>query len=176
MTARRLSNKICQACGKAYSGSAQSRYCGDACLLKRAITVDEDGCWMWPKSRSNGRYGIARAGSVPTVMAHRLSHETFVGPVGDKMVLHRCDKPLCINPEHLFLGSAADNTADMMKKRRHAHGEKSPRAKLSEEQAVAIWRDERSWQKIATAFGVSKGAVMLIKTRRSWAHIHARLM
>lgn len=174
---RKPSTKTCRHCTQTYIGLSQSRFCGDACRLKYYVTPNESGCWLWPSNRSNGQYGIAKAGPTqPTVMAHRLSYETFVGPIPPgKVVMHACDVTLCVNPAHLHLGTNADNTADMCSKRRHCHGETSPKAVLSETQARAIYADARAWSRIAKDYGVSKSAVMMIKTRRNWQHIHGAL-
>lgn len=75
-------------------------------------------CWQWTGSLLDNRYGsMSRGGK--TISSHRFSYEYFIGeiPVGLN-VLHKCDNKVCVNPEHLFLGTYADNTEDMMKKGR----------------------------------------------------------
>lgn len=76
------------------------------------------GCWLWTGSMASG--GYARfSGDVPGRKGrqhgcHRVSYELFVGKIPEgKMVLHRCDVRLCVNPGHLYVGDAKDNSADM---------------------------------------------------------------
>ena len=72
-------------------------------------------CWLWAKSKGNGGYGRILNGK----QAHRIIYEALVGEIPKGMfVCHSCDTPPCINPEHLFLGTAKDNTADMLIKGR----------------------------------------------------------
>ena len=67
---------------------------------------------------------IRRGGTDRKVLAHRVSWEFANGPIPENMcVLHACDTPLCVNPEHLFLGTLADNMADKEKKGRHGRDE-----------------------------------------------------
>lgn len=84
--------------------------------------VDKSGeCWLWKSSRGPKGYGqfTVKRGSNP-VLTHRLAWELTSGPIeGGLFVLHRCDNPPCCNPEHLFLGTNADNVRDMMSKGRH---------------------------------------------------------
>ena len=81
--------------------------------------VDEaTGCWNWTRSLSNKGYGYFRRDGHE--LAHRWSYGTFVGPIPPKMfVLHHCDNPRCVNPDHLFLGTNHDNILDMVAKGRH---------------------------------------------------------
>lgn len=90
----------------------------DAFMLRVRVT---DECWLWTGKRLKEGYGIV-SGPQPErkqVLAHRLSYELFVGPVGEHCVLHRCDTPACVRPDHLFLGSVGDNNRDCFEKNRH---------------------------------------------------------
>lgn len=98
--------------------------------------------------------------------------EAVHGPIAESLcVLHRCDIPLCVNPEHLFLGSQSDNVHDMIQKGRKAFlgGAKGPGAKMTEEMVVAIRRDKQSPARIyAERFGVTLGAVNKARRGYSW--------
>jgi hypothetical protein len=84
-----------------------------------------DGCWEWTGAVNsrNGGYGvIGISGSRKLTVTHRLSWEIHHGPIPDGLwVLHRCDNRKCCNPEHLFLGTHADNMRDMTAKGRQAN-------------------------------------------------------
>lgn len=95
-------------------------------------------CWIWKRSKDKNGYGYIKKDK-RTHKAHRISYELHNGPVGNLWVLHSCDNPSCVNPQHLWLGTAQDNNDDMMKKNRQKHvgweaiGEKNPNAKLTQE-------------------------------------------
>jgi hypothetical protein len=86
-------------------------------------------------------------------------------------VLHHCDNRKCVNPKHLFLGTRADNTADMMSKSRHAHGERVSSAKLTEKQVMRILIDSRKQKDIAKDYGVLPSCIGRIKSGDRWAHL-----
>jgi hypothetical protein len=88
-------------------------------------------------------------------------------------VCHRCDNPPCLNPDHLFLGSHADNMRDAQSKGRlyRAIGGRHPQAKLTEDQARAILADTRPLRDIASAYGITISAVSDIRCRRTWRHV-----
>jgi len=88
-------------------------------FYSRAKKDENSGCWLWQKSVTRGGYG-QQGYKMYNYSAHRLSWIFSVGPIPKGLaVCHKCDNPLCINPEHLFLGTQKDNVQDMMKKGRH---------------------------------------------------------
>jgi len=79
-----------------------------------------DGCWLW-KGPTNGRYG--RVGR--RTYAHRVSYELAHGPIPEGLfVMHKCDTPLCVRPDHLRVGTPKENTQDAVRKRRMATGDR----------------------------------------------------
>lgn len=133
-----------------------------------------DGCWLWTATTSGGavRYGQFTVGPRHRRrLAHRVSWEVHKGPIPDGMfVLHRCDNGLCVNPRHLFLGTAADNTRDMMAKGRWRGG--SPPQKLTADQVLAIRRiyarRDASQYTLAREYGVSQSTINRIVRSMTW--------
>ena len=85
--------------------------------------VDKSGpCWIWTAGRFATGYGCFRLQG-KSLKAHRVAYELEVGPIPLGLnVLHRCDVPLCVNPAHLWVGTARENNADMLEKGRGASG------------------------------------------------------
>jgi hypothetical protein len=131
-----------------------------------------DECWEWTATRHGQGYGHFKvAGRVEK--AHRVSYELANGLAGEgTFVCHTCDNPPCVNPGHLFLGTHADNMADMYEKDRgrKASGENHGRAKLTNEQVAEIrgaW-PKSSQRQLAAQYGVSQRQIFRIvnfKTR-----------
>lgn len=87
-------------------------------IIQNSIPEPNTGCWLWTGPTFPGKeYGISRKGKKR--FAHRLSYEAFRGNIPKGLcVCHSCDVPSCVNPDHLWIGSAKDNMADMIRKGR----------------------------------------------------------
>lgn len=97
------------------------------------VAKSDDGCWEWTGARTSFGYGVIQVGrGIGIKRAHILSYETHYGPTGGLFVLHRCDNPPCIRPDHLFLGDNAANMADMSAKGR-SRGQKQTHCKHGHE-------------------------------------------
>jgi hypothetical protein len=83
------------------------------------IPEPNSGCWLWIGAIDGRGYGAIKDSSRVMRRASRVSWELHRGSIPEKMcILHKCDVPLCVNPDHLFLGTNADNTRDMYRKGR----------------------------------------------------------
>ncbi|MFD4912850.1 hypothetical protein ACFWNR_06460 [Streptomyces virginiae] len=130
-------------------------------------------CWIWTGARDRAGYGLL-GGNAPMRAAHRLSRLLAVGNPGDQHVLHRCDNPPCVRPDHLFVGDDATNHADMAAKLRSTWGEKNAHAKLTEgevRQIRALLAQGMLHREIAGQFGISRGTVSDIHRGRSWKNL-----
>lgn len=132
-----------------------------------------DGCWLWNGSVDTEGYGqLYRGGKHQNVAAHRFSWQIHFGdiPIGMK-VLHRCDTPPCVRPDHLFLGTQADNIADMDAKGRRSHGEASPSAKLSENDVRQIRHSTKRNVELSLEFNVDASVISEIRSGKKWRHV-----
>jgi hypothetical protein len=150
-------------------------------LWKKVDRRGPDECWPWTACVSPKGYGLfgvrvlREDGTRRSTRASRLVYEETNGVLltDAEKVLHSCDNPPCCNPAHLFVGDELLNAQDRNAKKRHAHGEKHPRAKLTEEDVVVILRDTRSNRELSNAYGVSWRAIDLIRKRQNWPHVRA---
>jgi hypothetical protein len=129
-------------------------------FMERVEFVPFSTCWYWTGAVSSTGYGYVRyKGAMQST--HRVSYKEHVGQIPDGMfVCHSCDERLCVNPDHLWLGTNADNTRDKMKKNRHraAIGATNGSAKLTDEQVREIRTKVATGQKqkvVADEYGVS---------------------
>lgn len=128
------------------------------------------GCWLWFAGHNGRGYGVFRTRAPRRMyLAHRYSWALYRGPIGRAVhVLHRCDNPYCVNPDHLFLGSHAENVADMVSKSRQSNGSRNGMAKLTDDDVRAIRQSPDTCRSIAAQFGVSTQEVSDIQIGRFW--------
>jgi hypothetical protein len=149
-------------------------------LLAYRHVNDATGCWEWIGAKDRTGYGNLRfCGRLCRV--HRLAYAEFVGPIGTSLVLHRCDNRICFNPDHLFIGTAKDNTQDMMNKGRNRRGdvfgEKHGNAKLTDEAVKEIRASyvprsrHANLRTLAEKFGVDATLISLVIKRKIWRHV-----
>ena len=141
----------------------------------RYVPEPNSGCWLWEGNINRDGYGRLRHHG-QDYLAHRFSWAVYRGKVPDEVcVLHKCDTPCCVNPEHLFLGSQADNMHDMTRKKRgrpQKHlGDDNGNSKLMTADILAIRKDQRIYRKIALDYGVNLQTIYRIKTRQCWVHV-----
>lgn len=131
----------------------------------------EDECWIWKGAKVRG-YGHLRAkkkGVWSMVRAHRLSFELHFRHPGKEHVCHKCDNPLCVNPNHLYLGSPATNMQDKMLKGRHRFGFTS-KITLNEAREIRqLYKETAMTQKeIGSMFNLKPHTVSLIVNNKRW--------
>jgi hypothetical protein len=153
----------------------------------RFVSVKPDGCWLWTGSKDEDGYGYFKDRNQKTIKAHRFSYIRAHGVIGSGLfVCHSCDVPSCVNPEHLWTGTAIDNSADMVSKGRSARGDKiwtthRPKlgaqhgnAKLTERDVMDTRRrcaSGESQTAVSKDYGVRATNVNAIVLRRAWRHI-----
>lgn len=161
----------------------------------RYVERSDHGCWAWLGMKNSKGYGRIRVGGKGSQirLAHRVSYELHFGAIPDALcVLHRCDNPACVRPDHLFIGTPLDNSRDMVNKGRgyivhhagdaHARrkhpecwpvGSNHQSAKLTEVQIPEILalKGVRSDRKVAAQFGVTRNAIRMIWSGKSWKHV-----
>lgn len=133
------------------------------------------GCWIWEAHIDRGGYGGFKAPNNKT--AHRFSYRLYVGEIPDGLfVCHRCDNRRCVNPDHLFLGTTQENTADKVAKGRTARifGEKNKCSKLTNADVYEIRATLDSHEDAAKRFGVSASNICMIRSGKSWSHLPER--
>lgn len=146
----------------------------------------ETGCWLWTRATNNKGYGVLNyQGKV--VYAHRLSYILHKGPIPDGLfVCHSCDQfypagditnRRCINPDHLGLGTNAQNMAECFERGRMPLGENRKHSKLSDADVIQMRRRKAAGEgrgALALAFGVTKHYVGEVCSERRRPHVRSR--
>lgn len=134
-----------------------------------------DGCHYWLSALDKDGYGKLQIGRSPK-RAHRISYELYKGEIKSGLyVCHTCDNPMCVNPDHLFLGTALDNNRDKMRKNRFVFycSENHACSKLTNDQVLKIrsLAGLMSHQAIGDMFNVHRVTITHIISRRNWKNI-----
>jgi hypothetical protein len=126
-----------------------------------------NGCWVWIAAKSKHGYGRVTI-ATRCWETHRASYEHYFGPIpGGMCVCHRCDNTLCVNPDHLFLGTVGDNNSDRSSKGRSGR----PNTRLDWSTVKMIRADRRSglsFGKLQVKYGVSQTAIINIVNDVTW--------
>jgi hypothetical protein len=139
-------------------------------IERHASPEPNSGCWLWDGYLN--KYGYGRLGRNRSERgAHRLAYRVYRGliPRG-LLVLHSCDMPCCVNPDHLFLGTHADNSKDCKAKGRavHARGESQGLAKLTWEDVHKIRSLKEPIRSIANRYGIERSTVRSVLRGVTW--------
>jgi hypothetical protein len=142
-------------------------------FAKIDIPDDENDCWTWLACKNALGYGnIGLSGHI--LLAHRASYELLVGTIPDGMcILHSCDNPSCVNPNHLRIGTRQDNMDDKVSRGRCSclRGENAPNAKLTQAEVDAIrleYTGAMTQTRLAAKYGVTQMQIGNIVNNRSW--------
>jgi hypothetical protein len=140
-------------------------------IFARSIPEPNSGCWLWEGKTLNVGYPRMCVNGRDHLI-HRLVCELVTGqPIPPKMyACHKCNVRLCVNPDHLYVGTFHDNMRDMAAAGTQK-GERNPSAVLKAADVIRIRADNREMKHIAGEYGVHRGTIQAIKSGRSWAHL-----
>ena len=137
-------------------------------------TAKHGDCLLWTGAKLKGGYGASSLTGIKERQAHRIAWLLFRGPIPNRTwVLHHCDNPPCVNPEHLYLGGPAQNSLDISERKRRPEGEAVKTALLTND-AVRYIRDPRRTERdsaLAVRLGVSQSTIMAARKGRTWKHL-----
>ena len=134
------------------------------------------GCWLWTGKLTYRSYGsfYARYDGHKWWRAHRFSWYIHNGEIPENLyVLHKCDNPWCVNPDHLWLGTHKQNQDDKVAKMRHQHGERVHTAKLTVADVIAIRASSKTNTELGKVYNVHDSHIHRIKSGKAWKSVPA---
>ncbi len=187
--------RLCELCGgkierdPRYSRKQweSRKYCGHNCFFKeitysleqvkvsfeQRYTIDIlTGCWEWTGGKCEKGYGMFTL-SQRSIRAHRAAWFIYKGEkIPDHLQgCHKCDNPSCVNPDHIFLGTAKDNSDDKVAKNRANNLRGEDISKLTSIQVMEAYESTETAHKVAEAFGVCPSTIRNIRRRVTWSHL-----
>lgn len=142
--------------------------------LRERTVVTDSGCWEYRGGFLHLGYGVLRKGG-RNIRAHRLAYELEYGPIPrGAMILHSCDNRACVNPEHLRIGTHAENMVDRKVRGRTAVGERCRSTRLTPALVREIRRrheDGEGTSVLALEYGVTDRSILHVVTRSTWRHV-----
>lgn len=169
-------------CGKHYTRKKKGQILDEKSVyqltdfekLQKKFIVADNGCWEWKFPRKdNNRANTFFYKGKPQI-AYRASWQISNGDIPKGMcVLHRCDNGLCVNPDHLFLGTNMDNRNDMLSKGREKvlRGESLKHAILTEKQVSDIKSSPLNGNRLSKIYGVHRRTIYDILDGKTWNHV-----
>lgn len=155
-------------------------------FFKYVDKKQSNGCWTWVGAKTNGGYGSFRVDK-SVMKAHRVSWIIHNGNIPENkdhyhgmVICHSCDNPMCVNPDHLFIGTQADNVKDRENKNRGVHkqnspfvnGERNPMSKITMDIAKTIrhlyFAERRTQKEIGQFYKLDQSSVSDICTNKHW--------
>jgi hypothetical protein len=134
-----------------------------------------DGCWLWLGSRDKNGYGRMRLNGRPELVTHIAWQLTYGALPKGQVILHVCDNPPCVNPDHLRIGTQQDNIADMHNKERarqgHALGVEHGLAKLNPDRVREIRASHETTLQLSKRLGIARATIDAVKKRQTWRHV-----
>lgn len=145
----------------------------DKAYFEARITKMPSGCWHWLLAQDGHGYGAIGKNS-KTYKAYRVAYTTYKGPIGvGQVVRHTCHNPICVNPDHLVLGTQFENCQDTVQAGRTPAGDKNGMSKLIVEQVKDIRASfpKLSRKELASKYSITLSMVCKILNRKTWRHI-----
>lgn len=181
-----VTRPMCQHCRLKPITRKRAAYCSKACSnSSRQVPLADrfliyyhpgkpDACWPWTGTIDRNGYGVISDEKRRQIRAHRIAYERVKGRIPDGLcVLHHCDNRPCCNPDHLFVGTDADNNHDRHRKGRYPTGAAHPLAKLTDQDVREIRSSypQMTQKSIAERYGLDQTTISEIVLRKKWKHV-----
>ena len=141
---------------------------------KNVNVLSQYECWEWAGCKFKGGYG-ALGYNKKTEKAHRISYKIHKGDIQENLVVrHTCDNPSCVNPNHLIVGTHAENMKDRDERNRSHKGSKHYKAKLNETSVLKIidlYKNGHTKTELARIFNVTTASIIFIINKKTWKHV-----